>query len=193
MKQSIIAILTLFIVLGITLKNNEKQPGQVSLKFIPREDLVKGANDEAKEDDNLVASSEPKETVVEVPDIPIQNKKKVQISFPDRKTKAINMAREEADKFGVDQELLLCVLQDESGVESHDPKTGVLKCGDNGASCGIGQIKIGTWKLIRRQAGWDTEDQRENDYENIRTTAFGIANGWATHWTGYRKCKVAGY
>ena len=117
----------------------------------------------------------------------------IQISFKPRKMEAIKLAEHFAKEFGMDSETLLCVLNQESGVESHDPLTGKLKCGDNGASCGIGQIKLETWRIIRKDAGWDTEDLRWNDSENIRTTAYGITHKWPTDWTGYRTCRDMGY
>lgn len=184
MKKAISIILTVFIVTGIILKDeHNKQNVQVS--FIARENIVMGANDEKRETGNPVGSVEKAVTT--------SKNKEVNISSLDRKSETIQMAREIADQHGLDQEMLLCVLNDESGVESHNPKTGEVKCGDNGASCGIGQIKIGTWKLIRRQAGWSQEDNRANDYENIQTTAYGIMNGFASHWTGYRNCVKRGY
>lgn len=110
-------------------------------------------------------------------------------------TEKEGVARYFADKFGINSETLLCTLRGESGIEGYTVKSGYteLKCGDNGKSCGIGQIQLPTWKSMRKHAGWSTEDLRGNDFENIRTTAYGMSTVWAEHWTAYRNCKAKGY
>lgn len=103
-----------------------------------------------------------------------------------------DIARHFAKKYGLNEETFICTLKKESGLNGWRPD-GSLKCGDNGASCGIGQIQLPTWKSMRKHAGWSTEDLRGNDYENIKTTAYGMATYWPEHWTGYRLCKAEGY
>jgi len=120
------------------------------------------------------------------------------ISLADEKTSNIQMAKKYAKEFGINPETLLCTLNMESGVEGFERDfrgeiTTKTKCGDNGVSCGIGQIQLRTWKSIRKNAGWSQEDLRDNQEENIKTTAYGMANGWAYHWTGYRNCEKLGY
>lgn len=166
--KKILPILILATFLGLTLRTKTDE------KIVFIESGVKG------EEDGPAANATP-------------TRPAVAISFQGRKAEAIKLAQSTAKEFGMDPDTLLCVLNQESGVESHDPTTGNLKCGDNGASCGIGQIKLGTWKSIRKNAGWDTQDLRWNDSENIRTTAYGITHGWQEHWTGYRTCHAWGY
>lgn len=103
-----------------------------------------------------------------------------------------DIARYFAQKYGLVEDTFLCVLNHESGLTGWLPD-GSLKCGDNGRSCGIGQIQLPTWQSIRKSAGWSTEDLRGNDYENIKTTAYGMSHGWENHWTGYRICRADGY
>jgi hypothetical protein len=165
--KKLLPILILALILGIF----AKKPNE-NIVFVKPE--VKG------ERDGLAINAEP--TIPEI-----------EISFKSRKAQAIQLAYDAAKEFGMDPETLLCVLNRESGVESHDPATGKLKCGDNGASCGIGQIKLGTWESIRKTAGWDQEDKRWDDHENVRTTAYGITHGWEEHWTGFRDCRDMGY
>ncbi len=95
-------------------------------------------------------------------------------------------------EFGINSEMLMCVLEHESGLQSRN-KDGSLKCGDGGRSCGLGQIQLQTWQSIRKHAGWSTEDERDNDFENMRTTAYGLSTVWPLHWTGYHICYQLGF
>lgn len=108
------------------------------------------------------------------------------------KDAVIEKARQIAREYQINEEAFLCVIGKESGYESKNAD-GSLKCGDNGESCGLGQIKIGTWESIRRHAGWDIQDRRADDIENLKTTAYGLSTLWRNHWTGYRLCREEGY
>lgn len=96
-------------------------------------------------------------------------------------------AREIAKEFKINPDTFECVIEHESGFHSRRPD-GSLKCGDSGASCGLGQIQLATWKSIRRHAGWSEEDLRADDIENLRTTAYGLSTLWYEHWTAYQYC-----
>lgn len=102
------------------------------------------------------------------------------------------VARSIASKFGINPDTFVCVLKKESGLYSRRTDKS-LKCGDNDKSCGLGQIQYPTWRSIRRHAGWSQDDLRGNDMENLKTTAYGLKNGWKYHWTGYRTCEKEGY
>lgn len=108
-------------------------------------------------------------------------------SWYPNKWEAEDVAKYWASKYGVNEELFVCVLRNESGLSSR--LGGSLKCGDNGQSCGIAQFKLSTFLSIRRNAGWTQEDLRGNDYEAIKTAAYGFANGWKYHWTPYQLCR----
>ena len=113
---------------------------------------------------------------------------------PDSKRHTMAKAKEIAKEYDINYETFLCVLNGESGIESVSRVDGTLKCGDNGASCGLGQIKCPTWQSIRRHAGWDTDcSLRADDEENLKTTAYGLATVWKYHWTAYRNCEALGY
>lgn len=98
-----------------------------------------------------------------------------------------SVARGFAAEYKINPDTFLCVLQKEAGFASRRPD-GSLKCGDGGASCGLAQIQLPTWISMRNHAGWSTDDLRHDDYENLRTTAYGLATLWREHWTGYRIC-----
>ena len=120
------------------------------------------------------------------------------ITLADEKTKNIQTAKKYAKEYGISSETLLCTLNMESGVEGFERDfrgelTTKTKCGDGGISCGVGQIKKATWTGIRKVCGLPTEDIRDNEEENIKTTACGMANGYEYHWTGYRNCEKLGY
>ena len=104
----------------------------------------------------------------------------------------VDLARSVAKEIGINEDTFLCVIQKESGFNSRRPD-GSLKCGDNGLSCGLGQIQLPTWMSIRRHAGWSQDDLRADDYENLKTTAYGLKNGWKYHWSAYRYCESQGY
>ena len=116
---------------------------------------------------------------------------------PISKSHTIARATEIAHAFNINPETFVCVLNQESGLESrvrvNGELTDQLKCGDNGESCGLGQIKLGTWQSIRRHAGWSIDDLRGDDEENMKTTAYGLSTVWPEHWTGYRICRDMGY
>ena len=96
-------------------------------------------------------------------------------------------ARSIAREFNINEEVFVCTLRKESGLNSKWAN-GTLKCGDGGRSCGIAQIQLATWKSIRRHAGWSQDDLRADDTESMRTAAYGISTVWKYHWTGYRLC-----
>ena len=116
---------------------------------------------------------------------------KTSISVPNSGS-TVDLARSVARETGINEETFLCVIQKESGFNSRR-LDGSLKCGDNGQSCGLGQIQLPTWMSIRRHAGWSQEDLRADDYENLKTTAYGLKNGWKYHWSAYRYCESQGY
>lgn len=104
----------------------------------------------------------------------------------------VEMARSLAREAGINDDMFVCIIQKESGFNSRRVD-GSLKCGDNGASCGLAQFQLPTWMSVRRHAGWSQEDLRADDYENLKTAAYGLKNGWKYHWTGYHVCASQGF
>ncbi len=129
-------------------------------------------------------------TSIQISLTPMPTQMPITPSFPT--TDTVALARQVAKEFSLNEETFLCVLQYESGLNSRTAD-GSLKCGDNGRSCGLGQIQYPTWVSIRRNAGWSTDDLRGDDYENLRTTAYGLKTYWKYHWSGYRLCEAKGY
>lgn len=104
----------------------------------------------------------------------------------------VDQAKKIAQQYNIPEGTFLCVIQYESGFQSHY-SDGSLKCGDSGRSCGLGQIQYPTWRSIRSHAGMSLDDLRGDDYENLITTAYGLTHGWKYHWTGYNICASQGY
>lgn len=98
-------------------------------------------------------------------------------------------ARSIAREFNINEDVFVCTLRKESGLNS-TWSDGTLKCGDGGRSCGIAQIQLGTWRSIRKHAGWSQDDLRADDIESMRTAAYGISTLWRYHWTGYKLCTI---
>lgn len=111
---------------------------------------------------------------------------------PNSSSQNVQLVKQLAGEFVINESAFMCTIQKESGFNGHYAD-GSIKCGDHGASCGIGQFQLGTFLSIRRHAGWSQEDLRGDDYESLKTVAYGLKNGWKYHWTAYKVCESQGY
>lgn len=86
-----------------------------------------------------------------------------------------------ANIYGVDKDLALCVLENESNGRCE-------AIGDGGLAHGPFQFHLPTWKSFRKQMGLNTLDLRTDPYESARTAMWAISKGYGPHWTPYYKC-----
>lgn len=87
-----------------------------------------------------------------------------------------------SQKYGVDEQLVSCIVEKESSWNTH-------ATGDSGRAKGLAQFWLATYQGFRRHMGLSQEDFREDKAESIKTLCWGLANGKASHWSAYFKCK----
>lgn len=187
-RQIVVKIIALILLIWFSWNYALKGPGHSVVeaqKEPPYEQILK-SRDTINHRYNVIENV----TTIQITLTPTPTPKKSALSLPN--TDTVSLARQVARDFSINEDTFLCVLQHESGLNSRTAD-GSLKCGDNGRSCGLGQIQYPTWVSIRRNAGWSTEDLRGDDYENLKTTAYGLKTSWKYHWSGYRLCEAQGY
>ena len=89
------------------------------------------------------------------------------------------MIKKWASLYGVDVDLVACIVQEESGGNP-------LATGDHGLAHGLAQFHLPTWRMFRRQMGLSVIDQRENPEEAIRTLVWALKHNKGVHWTPYK-------
>lgn len=92
-----------------------------------------------------------------------------------------------AKLYGADSSLVKRVIDNESDGKHN-------KCGDNGLSCGIGQIQKTTWIDLEQKYNevFKEDLNYTSQFDQLKLTTWSIANGYGNRWTAYRCIKNGG-
>lgn len=85
-----------------------------------------------------------------------------------------------SEQYSVRASLVRCIIFKESSNNAN----AVGSAGEQGRA----QFLPSTWRSFRKQMGESQEVSPFNPEEAVKTLSWGIANGYAHHWTTYRRC-----